>query len=327
MRALLWIVLAAAAIWGGYWWVGATAVEGSVRSWFDQQTQAGRTAQYDSVTVRGFPNRFDLTVEGLDLADPAAGLAWQAPFVQVFSMTWKPWHLIAAFSPGQKIVLPDQMVTIDGRGIKASLQLHPNSQLGLYETRIEAADLIIGSDQGWRVAAARVFGSTLKVAPTAHRLGLSVEGFAPDAAVLVALADSDLPDLIERLHLDATAQFTTPLDRTAAQMQPRLVNLTVADVQMIWGALQITAEGGMRAAPDGLAEGTITFKIAGWRRLPAVVAALGLVDPQMSPAIERALDVMAQAGDDPEVLVMRLTCAGGNMTLGPFPLGPAPRLD
>ena len=327
MRALLWLVLAAAGVWGSYWWVGSASVENGVNAWFADPGQSGLVAQNTSVTVSGFPNRFDLTVEGLDLADPASGLGWKAPFVQVFSMTWKPWHLIAAFAPGQQIVFTDQVVTLDGTGMKASVQLHPSSQLGLSETRGEASDLTLASDLGWRMTVARVFASTLEVGPVAHRLGLSVQGLTPDADFLAALAGSDLPGVIETLHLDATAQFTAPLDRLAPQTQPRLTELALADLRLIWGALKITATGGLRAGPDGLAEGEIAIKVAGWRRLPAVVAAFGVVNEQMEPSIERALEVMAQAGSDPEVLELVLRCADGQMSLGPFPLGPAPRLN
>ena len=327
MRALLWIVLAAAGVWGGYWWVGSGAIEREVNAWFAQQAQAGMVAQNDSVIVRGFPNRFDLTVEGLSLADPATGLGWKAPFVQVFSMTWKPWHLIAAMSPGQKIVLPGQTITIDGTGMKASLELHPNTQLGLYEARLEAADLTVSSDLGWKIAAKQLFGSTLETAPTAHRLGLSVKNLTPDATFLAALADTDLPSVIETLHLDATAHLSAPLDRSAPQTHPHLTELTVADLRLIWGALQMTAEGRLKAAPDGLAEGEIAIKVLGWRRLPVVLGALGIVDPQMAPGLERALEVMAESSADPEVLLLVLKCTGGRMSLGPFPLGPAPRLN
>jgi hypothetical protein len=327
MRALLWLVLAAAGVWGGYWWVGSASVEAGVTAWFEQQAQAGRVAQNDGVVVRGFPNRFDLTVEGMSLSDPATGLGWQAPFVQVFSMSWKPWHLIAALSPGQVIVLPDQSLTIDGLGMKGSLQLHPNAGLGLYESRVEATDVSVASDRGWRVAAARIFGSTLEMGRTAHRLGLSVQGLTPDATFLARLTDSDLPGVIETLHLDATAQFTAPLDRLAQQTQPRLTEVTLADARLIWGAMQITATGGLKAGPDGLAAGEIAVKVVGWRRLPGVIGALGVINPQMEPSMTRALEVMAQAGADPQVLQFVLTCADGQMSLGPFPLGPAPRLN
>ena len=83
----------------------------------------------------------------------------------------------------------------------------------------------------------------------------------------------------------------------------------------------------MKAAPDGLAEGEIAIKVAGWRRLPVVLGALGIVDPQMAPGLERALEVMAESSADPEVLLLVLKCTGGRMSLGPFPLGPAPRLN
>ena len=327
MRALLGIVLAVAGAWGGYWWVGSTAVQNGVEAWFAQQTQAGLVAQNTGITVRGFPNRFDLTVDGLNFADPARGLGWQAPFVQVFSMSWKPWHLIAALSPGQVITLPDQSVTIDGTGMRGSLQLHPNARLGLYETRVEAADLTIRSDLGWQVRADRLFGSTLELTPTAHRLGLSVENLIPDAAVIAALAGTDLPGVIEALHLDATATFSAPIDRDAAARQPVVTGLDVADARMVWGGLRVTAQGAFQADPDGLAQGQIAINLAGWRRLPALIAALGVINPQMEPSIERALEVMAKAGDDPEVLVLVLKCADGLMRLGPFPLGPAPKLN
>ncbi len=323
MRALLWIVLVAAAAWGGYWWVGSTAVQSGVVAWFDQQTQAGGVARHDGVAVRGFPNRFDLTVDGLELADPATGIGWQAPFVQVFSMSWKPWHLIAALSPGQVIVLPDQRVTVDGVGMKASVQVHPTAQLGLYETRAEAGDVTLHSDQGWSVAVARVFASTLEIAPNTHRLGLSLENLTPDPSFLTG---STLPEGIETLHLDATARLSAAIDRDAAQTRPMLMDLQVADLRVIWGALQITAEGALQAGPDGLAEGELAIKVAGWRHLPRVMAALGAINPDMIGSVERGLEVMAEAGADPEVLSLSLTSAGGKMTLGPLPLGPALRM-
>ena len=41
MRALLWIVLAAAGVWSGYWWVGSGAIELEVTAWFKQQALRG----------------------------------------------------------------------------------------------------------------------------------------------------------------------------------------------------------------------------------------------------------------------------------------------
>ena len=101
MRALVWVVIAVAVTWGGYWFVGARALETGAQAWFQAQTEAGLVAERSDLSVSGFPNRFDLTVTDLRLADPDAGFGWTAPFVQILSLSYKPWHIIAAFANQQ----------------------------------------------------------------------------------------------------------------------------------------------------------------------------------------------------------------------------------
>jgi len=209
----------------------------------------------------------------------------------------------------------------------ASLHLHPTSALGLYETRFEVSTLGLTSDQGWTVAAEKLFASTLEDAsnPSVQRLGITVDNLSPDTALLAALATTDLPAMIETLHLDASARFSAPIALNAPDVQPVLMAVDFKDARIIWGALKLTATGALTAGPDGVAAGTITIRIDGWRRFPAVIAALGWISPEMAPNIERGLEVMAKAGPDPEVLELLLVCAEGRMSLGPFPLGPAPQ--
>ncbi len=327
MRKLLWVVLAVAALWGGYWFVGANTLDRQTAAWFDAAAINGLVATHDSISVAGFPNRFDLTVEGVNIADPVSGWGWKAPFFQLLTMTWKPWHIIAALPHDQVIVTPDQSITITTDRLMASLQMHPRAGLGLYETRLEGAKLGLTSDLGWTVAVEKLFASTLEDAtnPNLQRIGLTLDNLSPDPAVMAALATTDLPALIETMHLDTTARFTAPILMSAGEVPPLLTALDVKDARIIWGALSLTAAGGLTAGSDGVAAGTITIRIDGWRRLPAVIAAMGWISPQMAPNIERGLEVMAKAGPDPDILEVLLVCADGRMSLGPFPLGPAPQ--
>lgn len=327
MRKLLWVVLAAAVVWGGYWFVGSTILERQTAAWFDASAQSGLQASRQSISVAGFPNRFDMTIEGMEIADPVTGWGWKAPFVQLLTMTWKPWHIIAALPTEQVIITPDQHITITSDRLMASLQLQPSSDLGLYETRLDGTGLIFTSDQSWRVGVEKIFASTLQDAenPNKQRLGLTLSNLSPDKAVLAALGAADLPAVIEAVHLDAAALFSTPIRLNAPDVQPLLSALDIKDARLLWGGLKVTATGLLTAEPDGAATGKITIRINGWRRLPAVVAALGLISPQMAPNIERGLEVMAKAGPDPDVLELILLCADGRMSLGPFPLGPAPQ--
>lgn len=326
MRVLIWITVIAAALWSGLWFVASSGIRNGTESWFAEQAARGVTAEKSSLVVQGFPSRIDVTVTDLVLADPAQGTGWRTPFVQVFSMSWKPWHLIAALPTGQVVTLPGQEIALDGEGILASLELHPGISLALDKTRLEAKAVQLISTAGWSLGAEQLFAATEEdpSLENTHRLGLKLQGITPDPALAAA---SGLPERAELLHLDAFASFTAPLDRHAGQNNPRLSVLDLREARLDWGSLQITAGGRMAAGADGLAEGAIEVKIVGWRQLLPLMVALGRTTADQARVLERGLEVLAKAGGDPDVLNLTLRAAGGQMALGPLPLGPAPRMN
>jgi hypothetical protein len=326
MRGLIWLALGLAMLWGGYWVVGSTFVERAATQWFADQRARGLTADSGDISVSGFPSRFDLTVSNPDLADPVAGWGYSAPFVQVLSMTWKPWHVIAALPNEQSIVVMGQLVDVRSSHMLGSLRLAPTADLPLREMRVEGREVSVSSDQGWTIGTKSL---VLAVAPDATkpnelRLGLNVTDLAPDPK-LTALVP-DLGDLISKIYLDATLTLTAPLDRRAAETKPAVEGLTIADFQLIWGSLTLAAKG--QASPDaaGFAAGQVDIRIENWRQIPALIVAMGLVRPEMGDAIARGIEALAREGADPEVLDLPLVFADGRMTLGPLPLGLAPKL-
>lgn len=329
MRILLWVTVAVSGLWFGYWWVGSGAVERATNDWFTQTAATGLVARNESIHVAGFPNRFDLTINGLELRDPSSGIGWKAPFVQVFAMTWKPWHLIAALPHTQVITANNQSVTLESTKLMGSIKVHPNSLFGLDAINIEAFDVALASDAGWTLGIEKAFFATVEDTTRAntHRIGLSITNIRPDPAVQKALTQTNLPDVATGLHLDAFAALSAPLDKAAAETQPQLLQLDIADATATWGDLHIAAKGMLKAGDDGLAVGEVAIKIDGWRLLPKVLAAIGLVKPEVAPTIERAMQVIAAQTGDLTVLNVVLKCADGWMSLGPLPLGPAPRFN
>jgi len=326
MRVLIWITVIAAALWSGLWFVASTSIRNGTESWFAEQAAQGITAEKSALVVQGFPSRVDVTVSDLVLADPAQGTGWQTPFLQVFSMSWKPWHLIAALPTGQVVTLPGQEIALDGEGMLASLELHPGISLALDKTRFEAKALRLISTAGWSFGAEQVFAATEEDPSlvNTHRLGLKLQGITPDPVIAGA---AGLPARADLFHLDAYASFTAPIDRHAGQAKPRLSVLDLREARLDWGNLQITAGGRMAAGADGLAEGEIEVKITGWRQLLPLMVAMGRTTADQARVLERGLEVLAKAGGDPNVLNLTLRAAGGQMVLGPLPLGPAPRMN
>ena len=330
MRAVHWIVLAAAVLWGGYWFVGARATEQAVGQWFAAQTGDGLTARHSGLKVRGFPNRFDLTITEPRLTKPAVGLGWSAPFVQIFSMTWKPWHLIAALPQEQTLTLPDQSLAISSTQMQGSLILIPGLDLTLDRITSVADGLAIASNAGWQVSATSARLATRRAPDNSlsHEIGAELTTLTPDAAFRIALQPlSDLPEQIDRMRLDAVIRLSAPIDRHLGNTQPSPQEIMVKEALILWGDLVVSGKGTIAPASDGLAEGRIEIRVQNWRQLVPVLVAANLITPQVTDTVTRAMELLAEQDGSPETLDVPLVFRQGRMSLGPIPLGPAPRLN
>lgn len=330
MRALLVAVLIAAAAWSGYWFVGAQVMERTANGWFASQTARGLVAERADLTVAGFPNRFDMTVTAPRVEDPDSGFGWTAPFLQVFMMSWKPWHVIAALPQEQTLRLPGQDVTITSTRLQASVVAVPGTDLALDRTTLVGDGVALQSSLGWTGSAtsARLATRRAPDSATAHEIGVELATITPDPTFRMALQQgSTLPEVIDLLRIDAVADLTAPLDRHVQTTAPRLEKLSLREGLLRWGDLVISASGDVAPNADGQAEGRIDIRIVEWRQLVPVLVAAGLVTTDAAPTVTRALELLAQQGDDPAVLNLPLAFQQGRMSLGPLPLGPAPYLN
>lgn len=335
MRKLLFLLIAVTALWSGYWFVGSNAVRDGVERFFAEAPRQGLVAEKAGVTVAGFPNRFDLTIDEVKLADPVSGAGWQAPFVQVFAMTWKPWHIIAALPPEQVVTLPDQVVTVGSEGLMASLRTKPSTDLPLAEVRFAGAALDLASDQGWTLGLGE-FTLGLRAEPAlgeaGYELGFDLAPLTPDPGFLSAvkavtipdLPASDLPDVVESLWGSIYLTFSAPLNRHAGEARPYLRRVEINQFNLAWGVLAASASGVVEADGNGYAAGRITVDVTNWDRLPALLVAAGVVKPEVAPTVARGMQALAAQSADLKVLSLSLVLEDGRMSFGPFPLGLAP---
>lgn len=325
MRWLIWIVGILAVLWGGYWFVGSTALERAAVQWFADQPSLGRQASYSALNVRGFPSRFDMTIDGMRLADPASGYGWDAPFVQVLTLSYTPWHVILAFPNSQVLRTPAGSITLQSAKLQASVVVTPGTRLALDRTTMVGTELAATSSSGWSLAATELRFATRRdpSRDAAHQIGIEVSGLTPDPALIAALSGrSALPGVIERLRLDATATLTAPLDKYATAIHA--TEIVVKEASFVWGDLTATASGNLVADPTGRAEGRITLRLQNWRLLIPVLVAAGVVTPQVAPTVENMMATLASP--DPTLLEIPLVFARGRVSLGPLPIGQAPLL-
>ena len=325
MRGLLWLVLAAAALWSGYWVVGSRALEQGAETWFEDQAALGIIAERESLAVRGYPNRFDLTVNGIRILDPATGYGWTAPFAQIFALSYRPNHVIAALPPEQVILTPSQEVTLLSDKLQASAVLQPGATVGLNRLTVIGEGIGLQSSLGWQAQARtmRFATKTLGEDGLEHEIGFEALDVVPDPSLSALLPD--MPGAVSKLRLDAVVGIA-PGDPLAPDAPPVVSGIDLKEALVTWGDLGLFGKGRIAANSDGLTEGRIDFRLTNWRKLVPLLVASGAVSAEALPTWENALAMLASQSGDPEVLELPLTMRAGRMSLGPIPLGPAPAL-
>ncbi len=326
MRGIRWVFglfVAVAAIWSVYWWVGERALQTATADWFVRMASEGRTASYSALAVEGYPSRFDMTVTEPRLADPATGTGYSAPFVQLVTLSYTPWHVILALPPEQRLTWDGGAATLRSAKMQASVVVKPQPSVPLERFTLVGSDLDLRADAG-----PALLVKTLRLAARAlpgeadYELGLDLLETSPEGDLHDRIAQSGLPPAIDEIRVDAVARISAPLDRAAPETRPRIVSLDVKSASLRWGPVTLSASGTLTADAEGRAEGTLALVLEGWRAALDAMTKSDVIDARNAGSIIGAAGMMAKG----KRLELPLTFAGGRTRLGIFPLGDAPRL-
>ncbi|KAF0676896.1 DUF2125 domain-containing protein [Profundibacterium mesophilum] len=332
MRKLILVLIAASILWGIYWFIGARTVERGFAGWIEQLRAGGTQIEVAAIDTRGLPNRFDTTLTDIALDLPDRSFSWRAPFAQVLALSYKPNHVIAVLPDRQSFEWRGTPLTLEAERLRGSLVMRPELALGLDRSSFVGEALALSGPGG---SGLRVEELRLATRPGAggarpvHDIGFELDDARLIAGrgngPLAGLPD-DLPELIERVRVDATVTFDAPLDRHAfVSAAPRPTRIDLRDARITWGMMELEAAGELRIGPDGVPEGAVSLAATQWREMLRLAVAAGLVDPGLSGTIETGMGLLAGLSGD-GALRLPLTFAGGRMSLGPVPLGAAPRL-
>ncbi|MCP3971356.1 MAG: DUF2125 domain-containing protein [Rhodobacteraceae bacterium] len=325
LRVLLIAIVAPAALWSGYWWWGSHGVEDDLRAWLDGRADAGWVANYADVSTRGFPNRFDTTVTGLELADPGLGLAWTAPFFQLLRLSYEPNHIIAVWPNEQTLASPETRVTVRTGKARASLVFKPGTDLELDRVTAVFDNIRLVADAGWTAQAAevRLATRTSERSAGAIHIGLETKQLRPVGDGLQSLAEMGIVHgVIDGLRIDATLGFDAPWDQHAVETaRPLVREIELHKLQLDWGGVELWAAGDLTVDTEGLATGSITIKAKNWRELFQIAVGTGWIPDSIAGALESGLTLLAGLSGSSETLDAPLTFEAGYVSFGPVPLG------
>ncbi|MDF1854483.1 DUF2125 domain-containing protein [Pseudooceanicola sp.] len=328
MKRLLFVILAAALFWSGYWLIGSRGAEAGFATWFEARRTEGWQADYSNLRVAGFPNRFDTTFTDLALADPTTGWAWRAPFFQLLALSYKPTQVIAVFPPQSQLSTPLDRFTLASADMRASLALDPAPRLPLNRATLIGTQIRITGTEVTELDSLTLATERLPGTDHGYRYGALAHGVRLPTPLVARLARGiALPDQIATLQLDFDGDFDRPWDLDALEhARPQVERLKLRLLKAEWGSLKLAATGELTVDGAGTPTGEIAIKAENWRDMLRVAVAAGALPESLASSVETALELAANLSGRPDTLNVTLGFSGGRIHLGPVPLGPAPVL-
>ena len=330
MRRLTIFVLAVAVIYSGYWFVGARAVTNTAEAQITQLRNDGWTVDYDDLVVRGFPSRFDTGLTDIQVGSPNGDLGYAAPFLQAFALSYQPNKAIMAFPNTQDLTFGTETFNIASTGLRASVGVGANTALSLDAVTAEAQDVVVSNPQMGALSFTDLLIALRESSPlpNSYDVYFNAQNVAlPDQISALLNSGGTLPAALEIVNADATIVLDKPLNRhtlPAWEVDPgKLRGMTVRDLNIRWGDLAITGDGSITVDETGTPDGTMTLRATDWQRMLDIALEAGLLPVDMQFLARSMGQTLSQGAPD---LTLPLTFLNGNMSIGPIPLGPAPKV-
>jgi len=156
-----------------------------------------------------------------------------------------------------------------------------------------------------------------------YRLGVDAADIAPpDMLTSVIGGGASMPSLVEKAYLSAELDFDREIDRLAfaSGTPPKPTHAIIERGEIIWGGSTLTLSGELSAAANGYVDGYLDFEVEGWQPLFDVFNTASRMSATEKLTLKRALDAASGGGS----LVFTVRFAGGESSIGPFTIGPAP---
>ncbi|MCC6006707.1 MAG: DUF2125 domain-containing protein [Rhodobacteraceae bacterium] len=330
MRFVLGLIAVFALGWSGWWVFASSTTSSAIEHWLQDRRNTGWRAEAGEVRTTGFPGRLDTRLDDVQLADPVSGIAAFLPWLEISSPAWAPTRLVMVWPPEQVLAVPGERLDITSDEMRASLEVAPDGRFTLRRASASITGMHMSGEANWSAQLQRGIIATRGSEDKAlhHDIIARLEGYTPPREVRRLLDPGALlPETIERMEMDVTLGFDRPLDISVIEAaRPAITAVELRDLHAAWGDMRLRAAGTLRVDPAGIPEGRITLQATNWREMIGVAVQAGWLPRDLASSVERGLGMLARATGDPNRLDAPLVFAGGRVSLGIVPLGPAPRI-
>lgn len=331
-RLLIGLPLALIALYVAGWFIGAEVIKGRVTDRLESMGDRGYDVSVDTLTVEGFPTRFDITVAGYTIATPS-GITGHGEAVRagasVFDFVLDRSVDIEAIAE-QTVELPGvPPMTVRVAGADGEVRLagfaDPRPQSG----HVVVQDLTVSAPGRpaapiLTVAEAR-YGQAVPLVREDGSRDVAFGGLAV-ALETVGLPDGagrTLPDIVDSIRADLAVSRPWPARPTAPAMTAWRDAGGVVEVtrfHLAWGEVRLVATGTLSLDDALQPQGRLDATVEGMDQLIQAAAGGGEGTGGLTGL---SLGLFGGGGGG---VTLPLTIADGRVGLGPVPLARLPAI-
>ncbi|WFE73434.1 DUF2125 domain-containing protein [Roseinatronobacter sp. S2] len=318
MRIILATILLAAIGYSAYWHISVRNLDAQISATLAHSSNFG-ASDYD---LGGFPHRFDLTLHSPHLHTPDRAMTWQGAVLNIHALSYQPHHVIAVFPPEQVLDLHGQEWILRSPDARASL-VYERNQSG----DVDRANLVFDAPELTHQSVTHTADS-LRAAinrtddEAQYEVALELSGLRPDATVLAGIdPNGTLPPMLARSRVLATLAYEQPL--RVADDPPTLREITINEMDLIWGDIALQATGRLRPDIGGTLSGQLDLRMSNWDQVLQLLVAASVIAPDAAQMAQMLLTSMSDR--ETGSLDLPLQVRQSVMSFGPVSLGRLPR--
>ena len=323
MRILLWTISFVILSWSAYWVIGAKSIKSELSESIQKFNSGDWSIEYSDAIVRGFPYRFDVTINNLTVKNKKNYLTWTLPYFQILSLSYSPKNLILVWPKEQELKTKTKTINLTSNKMLASIERTNIRSYDISKFILEVEGAIVKSSQDLVIQSKSLILAIdkLKVETAAYKFGLSSTELSiqPSDHRTYGLAGLFNTTSLN-LNINADVYLDTLLRVTKKQDYPKITNLNLKEISIKSKDLILTAMGNLETDIQGSPEGDIQLKISDWKQLLSNIKKTGI-----NKKIIESLRIFSILSGNQNNLTLDLTLKERKLLLGPLLLGSIPK--
>lgn len=321
------LIVGLAGAFGLYWLWAADQLADSLSLWAEQQRGRGYQITYQEPAITGFPLRLAVRLEQPQVVAPN-NWRWSGPAIHGEAALWDPFSIRVQFPGAHQIIRAAERIEINAGAAQANIHLRRDGQIDnatvtLSEARV-AAELPVTLNRPKQVFTAERL--EIKLGPLrppqgARQQELDLAAVATNVALPKAMSEP-FGDTLAQMDFAATLVGplpSGPLSESLPRWRDAGGSLDLHRVTMLWGALNLEAEGAVTLDEVLRPRGKLAARLQRPDRAVDALARRGLIKSDRVLGIKIVLAALANDADAAGAprIKLPITLRDGLLYLGP----------